>query len=94
MEELSIKIKIAERMYPMKIHQQDEERMREAGKLINERIAVYASQFGIQDKQDLLAMVAFDCLMESLQKDDEGEEVLVQQAVCRMLRNIDRVLEA
>ena len=67
MEELSINIKIADREYPMKVDAEDEERIRLAGKKINEKIKLYRDQFGIDDKQDLLAMVAFDSLYEKLQ---------------------------
>lgn len=67
MEELSIKVKIADREYPMKVDSEDEERIRLAGKKINEKIKLYRDQFGIDDKQDLLAMVAFDSLYEKLQ---------------------------
>lgn len=71
MGELSIKIKIADREYPMTVHPSEEERLRSAGKIINERIKHYRNQFGIDDKQDLLAMVAFDCLVEKLRLDSE-----------------------
>ena len=67
MEKLSIKVKIADREYPMKVDSEDEERIRLAGKKINEKIKLYRDQFGIDDKQDLLAMVAFDSLYEKLQ---------------------------
>ena len=66
MEDLSIIIKIADREYPMKVKLTDEERVRMAGKLINEKIKSYREQFGIDDKQDLLAMVAFDCLIDKM----------------------------
>lgn len=69
MEELSIKIKIADREYPMKVDAEDEERIRLAGKKINEKIKLYRDQFGIDDKQDLLAMVAFDSLYEKIQSE-------------------------
>ena len=69
MGELSIKIKIADREYPMKVDSEDEERIRLAGKKINEKIKLYRDQFGIDDKQDLLAMVAFDSLYEKIQSE-------------------------
>lgn len=71
MDQLSIKIRIADREYPMKVKPEDEENVRKAGKIINERIKSYREQFGIDDKQDLLAMVAFDSLVDKLQVDDE-----------------------
>lgn len=75
MKELSIKIKIADREYPMKVDANDEEKIRLAGKKINEKIKLYRDQFGIDDKQDLLAMVAFDSLFEKLQTEDSQSEV-------------------
>ena len=36
MDELSVKIKIADREYPMKVKRQEEEKVRAAGKLNNE----------------------------------------------------------
>jgi cell division protein ZapA len=66
MGELSIKIKIADREYPMKVKSEDEVKIRAACKSINERIKAYGDRFGIDDKQDLLAMAAFDTLIDRL----------------------------
>ncbi|MGK7396246.1 MAG: cell division protein ZapA [Candidatus Cyclobacteriaceae bacterium M3_2C_046] len=68
-EELSIKIKIADREYPMKVSAEEEGKIRLAGRMVNDKLKIYKDQFGIDDKQDLLAMVAFDCLAEKLQSD-------------------------
>jgi cell division protein ZapA len=70
MEELSIRIKIADREYPMKVKSLDEEKVRNASRLINERLKTYKDQFGIDDKQDLLAMVAFDSLVEKMTSEE------------------------
>ncbi|MFQ3213230.1 MAG: cell division protein ZapA [Marivirga sp.] len=70
MRELSIKIKIADREYPMTVKAEEEERVRKAGKLINERLKSYRERFGIDDKQDLLSMVAFDALIDRLSVED------------------------
>ena len=74
-EELSIKIKIAEREYPMKVKRNEEEKVRAAGKLINEKLKYCREQFGIDDKQDLLAMVAFDCLVQKQASDEDHNEI-------------------
>ena len=73
MAELSIKIKIGNREYPMRVEAEDEERIRKAGKLLNAKIKNYKNQFGIDDSQDLLAMVAFDCLVEKLKREESSE---------------------
>jgi cell division protein ZapA len=72
MGELSIKIKIGDREYPMRVDAAEEERIRKAGKLINERLKAYKNQFGIDDKQDLLAMVAFDCAVERMKAEENS----------------------
>ncbi|MEQ8925390.1 MAG: cell division protein ZapA [Fulvivirga sp.] len=75
MDELSIKIKIADREYPMKVKPEDEERVRNAGKKINERMRMYREKFGIDDKQDLLAMVAFDSLVDKLEVEETRQSI-------------------
>lgn len=67
MRELSIKIKIADREYPMKVDADNEEKLRLAGKLINEKLKTYRDTFGIDDKQDLLAMVVIGAFVEKLE---------------------------
>jgi len=69
MGELSIKIRIAEREYPMRVDAAEEELLRIAGRLVNERMKNYKDQFGIEDKQDLLAMVAFDSIAAKLRSE-------------------------
>ncbi len=75
MDNLSIKIKIADREYPMKVKPEDEEKVRNAGKLISEKLRSYREQFGIDDKQDLLAMVAFDSVVDKLEMEKQEKEM-------------------
>lgn len=74
MGELAIKIRIADREYPMKVSPTDEERIRRAGKLLNDKLKQYKERFGIDDKQDLLAMAAFDSLTEELLQDEQTQD--------------------
>ena len=90
MEELSIKIKIADREYPMKVKRTDEERIRTAGKLINEKLRSYREQFGIEDKQDLLAMVAFDCLIDKMAVEDTHQTV--DQTVFEKINHLNNLI--
>lgn len=75
MDELSIRIRIADREYPMKVKREEEERVRAAGKWINERLKSFKDQFGTDDKQDLLAMVAFDSVVQRLAGEEKREGV-------------------
>ena len=67
MDTLAIRLKIGAREYPMRVKLEDEAKIRHAGKLINEKLRKYKEEFGLDDNQDLLAMVAFDCMVESLE---------------------------
>ncbi len=58
LEELSIHINIAGRTYPLLITPTDEQAVREAGKLINEKLLFFKEQFSTKDNQDALAMFA------------------------------------
>lgn len=65
MSEQAIKIRIAERDYPMRVSAEEEERLRAAGRVLNERIKLFREQFGLQD-QDLLAMIALESVADRL----------------------------
>lgn len=72
---LSIKIKIGDREYPMKVKPEEEQRVRNASKQINEKLRSYREQFGIDDKEDLLAMVAFDCLVAKMKTEEQSHAI-------------------
>jgi len=56
MGEISIKITISDRIYPLKVNMEEEEIVRRAAKMINERIKDYQENYAVRDKQDLLSM--------------------------------------
>ena len=56
MGEISIKITISDRIYPLKVNTEEEEIVRRAAKMINERIKDYQDNYAVRDKQDLLSM--------------------------------------
>lgn len=56
MGEISIKINIADRIYPLRVAMEEEEIIRQAAKLINERIKEFQENYAVRDKQDLLSM--------------------------------------
>ena len=55
-DKLSIRINLADRYYPLKIEAKDEERIRRAAKLINEKILQYKQRYVDKDNQDFLAI--------------------------------------
>lgn len=56
MADLSIKLTIANRVYPLSISRKDEEVVRKAAKMIEDSIKEYEQNYSVRDQQDLLAM--------------------------------------
>lgn len=82
MEDLSIKINIANRTYPLTISAEQEEFMRKASKLIADRMKVYEANYSVKDQQDLLAMCALEFATKYLQAEERkslGNEELEEQ---------------
>ncbi len=78
MSELSIKVTIAGRSYPLTIEREEEENVRRAAKEINNAVDALQSNYAVQDKQDLLAMVALELSTKVLNKPEnvESDEIL------------------
>lgn len=56
MDVISIKVQIAERMYPIQIEKQEESFIRSAAKNINNHIQSLQQNYRVRDMQDLLSM--------------------------------------
>ena len=91
MADLSIKLKIADREYPMKVQADDEARIRKAAKLLNERIKFYRDKFGLEDNQDLLAMVAFDAIVDRMKREEEQEQF--EQDYLQKIHELNNMLQ-
>lgn len=57
-DQLSIKLNIAGRSYPLTIERHEEEAVRKAARNVNQNIQELQENYAVNDKQDLLAMVA------------------------------------
>ncbi len=66
MDELTISVTIADRPYRLNIRKEEEERIRKAAKMINEKIKQYSENYAFNDRQDLLAMVSLEFANSSL----------------------------
>jgi cell division protein ZapA (FtsZ GTPase activity inhibitor) len=67
LDELSIKVNIADRFYPLSVNAEQEEQVRKAAKLINDKLKAYEKQFSVKDKQDILSMCALELATELIQ---------------------------
>lgn len=74
-EKLSIRVNIANRFYPLKIDLKEEENIRKAAKLINERVLQYKQKYVDKDIQDFLAMSALQFVTKMINL-EENQNVL------------------
>ena len=95
MEDLiPVNIIIGDRTYRLKIDAEDEERLRKAVKLINEKIIEFKGTFAGKDMQDFISMVLIWFATEQLK--NNGETTLLHDTISRlsqMEEMIDRALE-
>lgn len=73
-EKLTIKVNIVDRYYPVRIDSKDEEKIRKAAKVINEKITLYkGKKFADKDEQDYLAMVALQLSTKVLEMEETND---------------------
>jgi len=86
-----ITISIADRPYRLAINnEKEEENIRKAAVLINEKLKEYSTHYAFKDKQDLLAMVVlqFAAKVMDLELQNEGES----QTTMDGLLEIEKIL--
>lgn len=72
MEQQPIKIKIGDREYPLVVSSTDLPRMREAEKLINERLQEFRNTYPTADRTDVMAMTALFLANALLSSNNDG----------------------
>lgn len=78
MAEISLKVVIAGRTYPLTVKQEEEQSVQMAAKLINEKVKEFEQNYSVRDKQDLLAMSALNLVatqQNSPKKSSEMDEI-------------------
>jgi cell division protein ZapA (FtsZ GTPase activity inhibitor) len=88
-DKLSIKVNLVDRYYPLKIDRTDEERIRKAAKLINERVLQYKQKYADKDTQDFLAMASLQFVIKNLEFEDQAND----QSFVEQLSDLNGELE-
>lgn len=71
MDEINININIMNKPYRLLVARADEEKVRKAAALINERVRYYAKHYAYKNDQDLLAMTALQLAATVVKHEDE-----------------------
>ena len=74
-DSISIKVNIAGKEYPLKIASSEREEVLAVESEINENLKTLKTNYGVKDKQDLLAMFLLQYMMANKKRDtySEGE---------------------
>jgi hypothetical protein len=90
MDEISIKVTIGSREYPLKVNRADEERVMKAAQLIGERLREYEKQYPVSDKYDHLAMCVMHFAGEMVSH--AADRAAEQQDMINSIRDIDSAI--
>lgn len=91
-DKLSIRINIADRYYPLKIERTDEEKIRKAAKLINDKVLQYKQKYVDKDAQDFLAMAALQYVIRVLDTEDKNDLGPITSEIRDLNEELDLVL--
>jgi len=91
-DKLSIKVNVADRYYPLKVEREDEEKIRRAARLINEKVLQYKQRYTDKDVQDFLAMAALQFVIKLSEEEDKLSSDYLPDALKELTQKIDTVL--
>lgn len=91
-DKLSIRVNIADRYYPLRIDRNDEERIRLAAKLINEKVLQYKQRYSDKDVQDFLAMATLQYVIKLLELENRHDVDPFIEMVRDLNEQLDNIL--
>lgn len=89
-ELININVVIADRPYPLRVKPEEEERVRNAARDINNKVKQFQTQYAGKDKQDFLAMSALMFAVEA--SSFQNKTVINDNAFGDKLDELDQLL--
>ena len=80
-DRLSIRVNVADRYYPLKVESDNEERIRKAARMINEKVLQYKQRYVDKDIQDFLAMAALQYVIRLIEMEEAEEDDTVEKGM-------------
>ena len=76
MSEVNIQVEVAGSVFPLKVNAEDEQNIKEAVDLINNKIAEFEKNYAIKDKKDVLSMVMLQLVAQLYKQANTAEREL------------------
>jgi cell division protein ZapA (FtsZ GTPase activity inhibitor) len=92
-DKLSIKVNVADRYYPLKIEIRDEEKIRKAARLINEKVIQYKQRYLDKDAQDFLAMAALQFVTRIIEMEEKMDVSPLEQKLQDLNEELEEYLK-
>lgn len=92
MDKYSIKVNILGRPYPLLVRAEEEESVRNAARLINDKIKVYKERFSVKDDLDLVIMCCLELATDNLHQSNRTRQTL--RTAGEKLSRIDDLLNS
>ncbi|PKQ64304.1 cell division protein ZapA [Labilibaculum filiforme] len=92
-EKLSIRVNVADRFYPLKIDRAQEEVIRKAAKMINEKVMQYKQRYKDKDTQDFLAMASLQYVIKVIEAESKTDVSPVFEEVKAMEQELREFLD-
>lgn len=89
MSELSIKVVIGGRTYPLTINRSEEEKIRKAVSEIEKNVKDLKNNYAVVDMQDLLAMTALEYATDSVKKNSSVEIDNLSKEIFKLRDELD-----
>jgi cell division protein ZapA (FtsZ GTPase activity inhibitor) len=91
-DKLSIRVNVADRYYPLRVDRDDEEKIRKAARLINEKVLQYKQRYQDKDVQDFLAMASLQFVIKLLELENKHDYSPIVDAVKDLNDKLDAIL--
>ena len=92
-DKLSIRVNVADRYYPLKVERENEEKIRKAARMINEKVVQYKQRYSDKDVQDFLAMASLQYVLKLTEEEEKRSNENFPDAIKQLIDKIDAVLE-
>jgi cell division protein ZapA len=92
-DKLSIRVNVADRYYPLKVERENEEKIRKAARMINEKVLQYKQRYTDKDVQDFLAMAALQYVIKLTEEEEKVEKDDLPDALKELIQKMDSVLD-
>ena len=92
-DKLSIKVNVAERYYPLRIEREDEEKIRRAARMINEKVLQYKQKYIDKDTQDFVAMAALQFVIKLIESENQADLTPMEETLREMSDELESFIQ-